>query len=30
MDAYLQVLVSCCLIMTIVRERKKDIGEIEK
>ena len=30
MDAYLQPLVSCRLITTIIRLRKKDIGEIEK
>ena len=30
MDAYLQPLVSCHLIMTIIRQRKKDIGEIKK
>ena len=30
MDAYLQPSVSCHLITTIIRQRKKDIGEIEK
>ena len=30
MDAYLRPLVSCCLITTIIRLRKKDFGEIEK
>ena len=29
METCLQLLVSCCL-MTIIRQRKKDIGEIEK
>ena len=30
MDADLQLLVSCSLYMTIIRQRKKDSGEIEK
>ena len=30
MDAYLRLLVSCRLIMTIIRQKKKEIGEIEK
>ena len=30
MDAYLQPQCSCHLIMTIIRQRKKDIGEIER
>ena len=30
MDAYLRPLVSCCLFTTIIRQRKKAIGEIEK
>ena len=30
MVAYQRPLVSCCLITTIIRQRKKDIGEIEK
>ena len=30
MDAYLLPRVSCRLITTIIRQRKKDIGEIEK
>ena len=30
MDAYPLLLVSCRLITTIIRQRKKDIGEIEK
>ena len=30
MDACLQPQVSCCLIMTIIRQRKKDIRKIEK
>ena len=30
MDAYLRVQVSCRLIMIIIRQRKKDIGEIGK
>ena len=30
MDAYLRPLVSCRLITTIIRQRKNDIGEIEK
>ena len=29
-EAYLQPLVSCYLYKTIMRQRKKDIGEIEK
>ena len=28
MEAYLRPSVSCRLIMTIIRQRKKDIGEI--
>ena len=30
MDTYLLLTVSCCLITTIIRQRKKDIWEIEK
>ena len=30
MDAYLQPLVSCHLYMAIIREKKKDFGEIEE
>ena len=30
MYAYLQPLVSCCLYTTIIRQKKKDFGEIEK
>ena len=30
MDAGLQPLISCCLITTIIRLRKKDRGEMEK
>ena len=30
MDAYLLLLVSCRLYTTIIRQRKKDFGEIEK
>ena len=30
MDAYLQPLVSCCLYTTMIWQKKKDLGEIEK
>ena len=30
MDVYIRLEVSCRLITTIIRQRKKDIGEIEK
>ena len=30
MEAYLRPLVSCCLYTTIIRQKKKDLGEIEK
>ena len=30
MGAYMRPLVSCCLYTTIIRQKKKDFGEIEK
>ena len=30
MNSYLRPLVSCCLFTTIIRQRKKDITEIEE